>query len=419
MAKQKTETVAEEESQAPQASQKDFSNFRFAQKQCRKAYKKADSDYVNSKILDGLQNNNTKPFWTYVKSKKRDNLGVAPILENGSLVVESKGKAEVILKQFVSVFTPITEDNTSAIEDRCNNSLETITVTVEGVQKLLENVNINKAVGPDKIPNQILKECATELAPAVMCLFQRSLDSGTLPDDWTNANVSPIFKKGDRHRAENYRPVSLTSVLSKLLEHIVCRSIMCHLERNNILTSKNHGFRAGFSCETQLVATLDDFTRSYEDGEQTDVAILDFSKAFDTVPHKRLLQKVEAYGVRGPLHKWTESFLCTRHMKVVIDGESSEEADVTSGVPQGTVLGPILFLIHINDLPKAVSSSVRLFADDCLLYRRIRTRDDHTRLQKDLESLEKWAKENGMSFNAKKMLHSIDKKYILTLLPVE
>ena len=104
----------------------------------------------------------------------------------------------------------------------------------------------------------------------------------------------------------------------------------------------------------------------------------------------------------APLHKWTESFLCTRHMKVVIDGESSEEADVTSGVPQGTVLGPILFLIHINDLPKAVSSSVRLFADDCLLYRRIRTRDDHTRLQKDLESLEKWAKENGMSFNAKK-----------------
>ena len=151
------------------------------------------------------------------------------------------------------------------------------------------------------------------------------------------------------------------------------------------------------------MATLDDFTRSYEDGEQTDVAILDFSNAFDTVPHKTLLQKVEAYGVRGALHKWTESFLCTRHMKVVIDGESSEEADVTSGVPQGTVLGPILFLIHINDLPKAVSSSVRLFADDCLLYRRIRTRDDHTRLQKDLESLEKWAKENGMSFNAKKM----------------
>ena len=120
---------------------------------------------MNSKILDGLQNNNTKPFWTYVKSKKRDNLGVAPILENGSLVVESKGKAEVILKQFVSVFTPITEDNTSAIEDRCNNSLETITVTVKGVQKLPENVNVNKAVGPDKIPNQ----CA-ELAPAVMCM---------------------------------------------------------------------------------------------------------------------------------------------------------------------------------------------------------------------------------------------------------
>ena len=186
MAKQKAETVLKKKARLHKQAKKtgNFSNFRFAQKQCRKAYKKAESDYVNSKILDGLQNNNTKPFWTYVKSKKRDNLGVAPILENGSLVVESKGKAEVILKQFVSVFTPITEDNTSAIEDRCNNSLETITVTVEGVQKLLENVNVNKAVGPDKIPNQILKECAKELAPAAMCRFQRSLDSGAYRDDW-------------------------------------------------------------------------------------------------------------------------------------------------------------------------------------------------------------------------------------------
>ena len=120
------------------------------------------------------------------------------------------------------------------------------------------------------------------------------------------------------------------------------------------------------------------------------------------VPHRRLLQKLDAYGVRGPLHKWVETFLCTRNMRVIVDGESSQEAKVTSGVPQGTVLGPILFLIHINDLPEAVSSEVRLFADDCLLYRVIKSINDHLLLQQDLKALEKWALENDMSFNAKK-----------------
>ena len=123
-------------------------------------------------------------------------------------------------------------------------------------------------------------------APAVRCLFQLSLDSGTLPDDWTNANVSPIFKKGDRHRAENYRPVSMTSVTSKLLEHIVCRAIMHHLEENGILTSKNHGFRSGFSCEPQLVATMDELSSSYDQGKQVDIAILDFPKHSTLSPTK-------------------------------------------------------------------------------------------------------------------------------------
>ena len=319
-----------------------------------------------------------------------------------SLAVQSKDKAEVIVDQFESAFTPLSDQQSANLPPRCQNSIQSITVTEQGVLKLLQNININKATGPDNIPNQVLKECAGELAPAVKCIFQASLDSGLLPEDWTNANDSPIFKKGDRHRAENYRPVSLTSVLSKLLEHIVCRSIVQHLEDNDILTSKNHCFRSGYSCETQLAATMDDFASNFERGQQTDVAILDFSKAFDTVPHSRLLQKIDCYGIRGPLHKWMESFLCNRNMRVIIDGESSREAKVTSGVPQGTVLGPILFLCHINDLPEAVSSEVRLFADDCLLYRVIRTINDHIQLQRDLTALEQWAKLNGMSFNAKK-----------------
>ena len=175
-----------------------------------------------------------------------------------------------------------------------------------------------------------------------------------------------------------------------------------HFEANQVLTSLNHGFRAGYSCETQLAVTIDDFTRNNDLGSQTDIAIFDFSKAFDTVPHDKLLHKLDAYGIRGPLLSWIKAFLCNRHMRVVVDGESSSEAPVVSGVPQGTVLGPLLFLCHINDLPERVSSSVRLFADDCLLYRRIRNHDVHLALQNDLHNLESWANDWGMRFNATK-----------------
>ena len=248
----------------------------------------------------------------------------------------------------------------------------------------------------------VLKECANEITPAITSIFQASLDTGKLPTDWTNANISPIYKKGDKHAAENYRPVSLTSVTCKLLEHIICSHILKHTDRHRILSPLNHGFRAGHSCETQLLTTLEDFTKNFDKNIQTDIAILDFSKAFDTVPHRKLLEKMKKYGIKGNILQWVSSFLTTRKMKVVIDGFCSEEDQVTSGVPQGTVLGPILFLIHINDLPLVVESQVRLFADDCLLYRPIRSISDQVKLQEDLKSLENWANEWGMSFNAKK-----------------
>ena len=175
-----------------------------------------------------------------------------------------------------------------------------------------------------------------------------------------------------------------------------------HFEKNKVLTNLNHGFRSGYSCETQLAVTIDELTQNHERGEQTDVIILDFSKAFDMVPHKLLLYKLERYGVRGQLLKWLEHFLTKRTMRVVVDGIASKDKEVLSGVPQGTVLGPILFLVHINDLPERVKSCVKLFADDCLLYRVIRNFQDHVILQEDLKSLEKWASDWGMSFNATK-----------------
>ena len=192
--------------------------------------------------------------------------------------------------------------------------------------------------------------------------------------------------------------------------------MLSHFEVNNVLTNLNHGFRTGFSCETQLAITIDQLSRNFDQNLQTDIIILDFSKAFDTVPHDKLLHKLENYGIRGPLLSWIRSFLCTRLMSVVVEGETSRETTVDSGVPQGTVLGPILFLCHINDLPESVSSQVRLFADDCLLYRPIRSLKDQITLQQDLFHLETWASNWGMRFNAKKCyLLSIKNRHFYTL----
>jgi hypothetical protein len=175
-----------------------------------------------------------------------------------------------------------------------------------------------------------------------------------------------------------------------------------HLEKNKIFTNLNHGFRSGYSCEIQLLTTINDFLQEHNKGHQIDVAILDFSKAFDTAPHNKLLHKLHQYGIKDKIHKWLTNFLTARSMRTIVEGEKSNETTVDSGVPQGTVLGPILFLCHINDLPDSVTSSVRLFADDCLLYRTIKTAKDHQKLQADLEQLEIWAKDWGMRFNAKK-----------------
>ena len=381
---------------------KNWKNYRAYQKDCKRAFRRAEWDYTNKVIEEGLGNKNTKPFWKYIKSRKEENIGVSPLKSQGQLHSDSASKADILLKQFSSVFTKPENASMPPRSKRVNDDCPPIRVTVDGVEKLLRNIKVSKATGPDNIPNRMLQECSKELAPSLQMIFQLSLDTGTLPPDWTNANVSPIFKKGDRHLAENYRPVSLTSVTSKLLEHIVCHHMLDHLDRNSVLTNRNHGFRAGFSCDTQLVTTVDDLARNFDNKIQTDVVILDFSKAFDTVPHRRLLHKLENYGIRGALNTWVESFLCKRHMKVVVDGESSGEAYVESGVPQGTVLGPLLFLCHINDLPECVTSEVRLFADDCLLYRRIRSIKDQLILQQDLKHLEIWAQKWGMRFNAKK-----------------
>ena len=194
-----------------------------------------------------------------MKSKKQDNIGVSPLKTNGSLHYDSATKAEILVNQFKSVFTK-TIGKLPYLSKQYPN-IDKLSVTQEGVLKLLLNLDMNKAMGPDLIPNIILKKCAKVLAPSLTSIFNKSLQSGFLPGDWRDANIAPIFKKGDKHSAENYRPVSLTSVSCKLLEHIICKHMLNHFDKHNILTSLNHGFRSGYSCEIQLLITMDDLMK--------------------------------------------------------------------------------------------------------------------------------------------------------------
>ena len=270
------------------------------------------------------------------------------------------------------------------------------------MRNLLENCNTNKSPDPDNIHAAFLKQVASEIAPVLSHLFKQSLTEGTLPTSWKQAYVTPVYKKGTKTDPGNYRPVSLTSQICKTLEHILVSQIMKHLETNDILTDVQYGFRSMRSCESQLFLTIDDFARAVDNKLQVDVAILDFAKAFDKVAHARLVHKLNYYGIRGPLLQWLQSFLTDRTQKVIIDGRHSSPCHVTSGVPQGSVLGPALFLIYINDIVTNIHSQLRLFADDCLLYRPIHSPEDHKVLQSDLDSLSSWANIWQMKFNVKK-----------------
>lgn len=241
------------------------------------------------------------------------------------------------------------------------------------------------------------------LFPLIMCLiFRRSLDTGTIPDEWMMGEVTPIFKKGCKQSPANYRPVSLTSVPCKVLESIVRDRIMSHLTSSGLMHDAQHGFRPRRSCATQLLVALEHWTRAFEDGDPVDVIYLDFRKAFDSVPHRRLLCKVGALGITGDLLRWIGAFLAGRKQRVVVRGCKSSWVPVTSGVPQGSVLGPLLFLAFVNDLPEAVRCGIQLFADDAKLYRPVSAPDDSRMLQMDLDNLAAWSSTWQLAFNVSK-----------------
>ena len=211
-------------------------------------------------------------------------------------------------------------DHTQApLLDRSASFMNDIIVSKDGVIKLLKGLNPSKVLGPDEFHPRVLKELATELSPVFAHLFQQSIDTGEIPKEWSLGNICPLFMKSDRSLACNYRPVSLTCEPCKLLEHIICSNIMAHLDEYKLLSDRQHAFRKGHSCETQLTTVINDWTKILENRGQTDTFILDFEKAFDTPPHELLKSKLFSYGIGGKTLKWIDSFLCFRQQRVVVN----------------------------------------------------------------------------------------------------
>lgn len=380
----------------------DWLKFKSARTTAKQAIRNSHRTYVSEIVGEGLKDN-PKVFWSYIKALRKEHVGIPTLRTSSGIPATSDhAKANALNDQFCSVFTHEDSTNLPPCTKRIPD-MPDISFSVEGIIKQFKSINPNKASGPDLMPARLLKESAVECGDMFHHLFTQSYRCGTLPTSWKRALICPVFKKGDKSVPVNYRPVSLTAIPCKIMEHCVVSRIWEHLNHHHVITTKQHGFRNGMSCETQLIEAMNDWTTTLNKGKgQIDVILLDFSKAFDVVPHQRLLLKLRSYGITGKTNAWINGFLTGRSQEVVVNGTHSTLRPVRSGVPQGTVLGPLLFLIYINDIEKNLSSSIRLFADDSALYRPIKSLKDAVLLQEDLFKLQNWAITWQMAFNVSK-----------------
>ena len=382
--------------------EEDYANYKEALNAATTEIRQSKRSY-EQKLAYNIKHD-SKSFYAYVRSKQNVQDKVGPLEDSaGNIISQGFLMAEDLNGYFSSVVTkedisslPVADDK---FQEAKSDYLGPLVVTPEMVAKKIKAMKDNKSPGVDGIPPKLLKETVEQISIPLARVFNLSLKEGVVPFEWKEANIIPLFKKGSRNKSENYRPVSLTSVICKLLERLIKDHMVDFLVKHKLLNSSQHGFLKARSCLTNMLCFLEEITKWIDVGSPVDIIYLDFQKAFDKVPHQRLLLKLKAHGIGDSISDWIEQWLTDRRQRVVVDGEVSNWKSVLSGVPQGSVLGPILFLIYINDLDDSITSNVMKFADDTKLFRKVNTDGDKQHLQNDLDILEKWSEKWQMLFN--------------------
>ena len=357
-------------------------------------------------FANNLSISNKKLFWKTMKYLRKGQSTIPTLSCNGQEANNDIDKANMLNNFFADCFnTKLPPLSVMDMDSGSHECPENLLCTEQEVLVLLKSIDTSKASGPDKISGRMLKETAVSIAKPISMIFNLSIKTGVFPNSWKLSSVVPIPKSSDNISPTNYRPISLLSILSKLLEKYIHGLIMDHLESEHTLSTNQWGFQAGKSTVAALLGTCHNWLETMEKGKEVEAIFFDFKKAFDTVPHEALIDKLQELQLDRILVKWIRSYLTDRKQQVVVNGATSDTVLVLSGVPQGSVLGPLLFLIYIdgiNGLSLSPGSNLVLYADDMLLYRPISSRDDYTYLQADINAVSEWVDANLLQFNVKK-----------------
>ena len=386
----------------------DYGSLLEAQAKCRKAVKDAKKLHF-SNLANSLNDPDIgqKRYWSIINQfLHRKKISRIPPVRNTAdvLVTDTPEKANIFNLFFADQCSLIDTDSVLPPESfNTNLRLNTVIFDESKILTFIQELNTNKAHGWDNVSIQMVKLCGESLVKPLMEIFQLSLDSGIFPEIWKKANVVPVFKnKGDKSAVKNYRPVSLLPIFGKIFEKILYDTIYGYFKGNHLFSDCQSGFRKGDSCVSQLLSITHEIYKGFDANPTLDTrgVFLDISKAFDRVWHDGLILKLKSFGISGSLILLIESFLSERFQRVVIDGQASEWARISAGAPQGSILGPLFFLIYINDLPNDIISKIKIFADDSSLFSliidQIRCANE---LNADLLKISEWAHQWKMSFN--------------------